>query len=235
MSEAANPSPEKRDDLSTEKIYVGDTETTGLTSPIGVMELAYVEINDRMEILSEFVTLVNPGRLAEPEAIEVHGITDEEVSQAVSLDVAMAPLQGSPVVFIGHNVQFDLRLVGGYLDLVGKVCTLALARQYLPQSPNHRLGTIRDYLGLPNFEAHRALGDAHTSLNILRRILVDHGLTLNQVIQRQAKPRMLSVMPFGKHKGTALVMVPQQYRRWLLEQGNLDQDLLYSLQQLENL
>ena len=217
-------------------LAVLDTETTGLTAPIGVVELAYVFINPEMEVLSEHCLLVNPGRPIEPGATGVHSIEDHHVADAPPLEGALAPLAALPgVIRIGHNIQFGLKPVGPHISTVGSVCTLALARQYLPGAPNHRLGTVQEYLGLPSFEAHRALGDVITSLNVLRRILTDRDLSLEDVIQRQSKPRMLSLMPFGKHKGTPLIDVPRDYRAWLLGQGNLDQDLRYTLTQLEKL
>ena len=216
-------------------LVVLDTETTGLTAPIGVVELAWITINNQMEVLDECVTLVNPGRAIEPGAFGVHGISDEEVATAPSIERAIAPLVAGPVVVLNHNIAFDLRVVGSHLDVVGDVCTLALSRQYVTGAANHKLTTIRDHLGLPDFAAHRALGDAHTSLNILRRILNDHGLTLDQVIKRQSKPRMLSLMPFGKYGGRPVVDVPKDYRQWLLNAGNLDKDLEYTLRKLESL
>ena len=215
-----------------------DTETTGLTAPIGVVELAWVEINMEMEVISEFDTLVNPGRDIEPGAQAVHGISAEEVANAPSLESAIAPLVGRPLVVLGHNIAFDLRIVGPHLDVVGDVCTLALSRQYLRSTPervllNHKLTTVREFLGLPCLDAHRALGDTHTSLNVLRRILHDHNLTLDKIIKRQAKPRLLHTMPFGKHAGLTLSLVPLEYRRWLMNAGNLDKDLAYSLRKLD--
>ena len=221
--------------MNSLNIVVIDFETTGLTPPVCAVEFAYVRISEQMDVLDEYVTLVNPGRPIEPGAIGVHGITEEEVADAITIEQAIAPLQNLPCVLIAHNLPFDLRIAGPHLDVVGEVCTLALSRQYVTGAANHKLTTIRDHLGLPDFAAHRALGDAHTSLNILRRILNDHGLTLDQVIKRQSKPRMLSLMPFGKYGGRPVVDVPKDYRQWLLNAGNLDKDLEYTLRKLESL
>ncbi len=222
----------------TPSIACIDFETTGLTPPIGAVEFAYVLINEAMEVISEACTLVNPKREIEPGAQAVHGISAEDLVGAPTLEEAIRPLQGTPIVLIAHNLPFDIKIAGPHLDVVGEVCTLALSRQYLRGTPdrpllNHKLTTVRDFLGLPNYEAHRALGDTHTSLNVLRRILHDHGLTLDKIIKRQAKPRLLHTMPFGKHAGMVLSQVPLEYRRWLLGAGNLDKDLAYSLRKLD--
>jgi uncharacterized protein (DUF3820 family) len=46
---------------------------------------------------------------------------------------------------------------------------------------------------------------------------------------------MLSLMPFGKYGGRPVVDVPRDYRQWLLNAGNLDKDLEYTLRKLESL
>jgi DNA polymerase III epsilon subunit-like protein len=147
----------------------------------------------------------------------------------------MAPLSNQDVVLIAHNLPFDYKIASPYVTVVGEVCTLALARQYIRGSANHKLGTLREFFALPDLGAHRALGDVHTCLNVLRRILHDHGLTLDQVIKRQSKPRMLLTMPFGKFKDKPVADIPMDYRRWLLSAGNLDKDLRYTLEQLERI
>ncbi|MFK5165208.1 3'-5' exonuclease, partial [Propionibacterium freudenreichii] len=92
---------------------------------------AYVRISEQMDVLDEYVTLVNPGRPIEPGAIGVHGITEEEVADAITIEQAIAPLQNLPCVLVAHNLPFDLRIAGPHLEVVGEVCTLALSRQYV--------------------------------------------------------------------------------------------------------
>lgn len=217
------------------KLLVLDTETTGLSDPIRVVELAYLEVDEQLNVLSEYSALIKPDRAIEPGAIGVHGITDADVADAITLEEALAPLAGQSVIVMGHNIQFDLRLVAHHLEVVGELCTLALARQFITDSVNCKLSTLQAHCNLPNLEAHRALGDAFTSLNLLRWMLARYRLDLKTHIKRQELPRMLHVMPYGKHKGTPILQVPRSYRQWLLRAGNLDKDLRYTLKKLENL
>lgn len=217
------------------KLIVLDTETTGLSDPIEVVELAYLEVDDQLAVLNEVSSFVRPNRAIEPGAFKVHGISDADVADAPELVDVLAPLAGEEVIVMGHNIGFDLRLVSHHLQVVGQLCTLALARQFITDSVNCKLSTLQEHCGLPNLEAHRALGDAFTALNLLRWMLVRYGLTLQTHIKRQELPRMLHVMPYGKHKGKLITQVPRLYRQWLLGAGNLDQDLRYTLKKLENL
>ena len=216
-------------------LLVIDTETTGLRPPIGVVEVAWVEMDSGLESIGEFSALVNPGLPIEPGAQAVHGICIDMVATAPPIGEVLIPWAGKPVILAAHNLPYDLRLVGPHLAVVGEVCTLALSRQYYPKAPNHKLTTMQAYLGLPEFTAHRALGDVQTTHRLLQRIVRDHGLVFDLIVQRQALPRMLLTMPFGKHKGDTITEVPPAYRRWLLESGNLDKDLRYTLTTLEHL
>ncbi len=88
-----------------------DIETTGL-EPLHdrVTEIGAVRITAAGEIVSEFETLVNPGRPIPPFVQSLTGITDELVRDAPTVTEAGARLlqfAGSDVL-IGHNVGFDL-------------------------------------------------------------------------------------------------------------------------------
>lgn len=218
--------------------YLGlDTETTGLDDPIKVVELAMVKLDDQLNVLETHDTLVCPGRPINEGAWGVHGISDDMVANEKPLDECfpewLAP--DEEAVVIGHNCQFDLKLVGYKLNLVGQICTLSLARQHVHGCVNHKLGTVRDFLGLPKLDEHRALGDTLTSIAILKYIMGTTGLTLSTLVKRQAKPRMILMMPWGKFKGRLITDIEPSYRDWLLDKGNLDPDLRYTLEQLRNL
>ena len=60
-------------------------------------------------------------------------------------------------------------------------CTLLLARRLLPAAPNHQLGTLTRWAGLPaTGQAHRALADAEMAANLMGHLTqvlrVQHGL-----------------------------------------------------------
>ncbi|MEM0897244.1 MAG: exonuclease domain-containing protein [Verrucomicrobiota bacterium] len=117
-------------------------------------------------------------------ARKVHGITDEDIADAPSL-VSLWPeissrLRGIPVVAHGAGTEkrflraFPLHGFGPWID------TLTLAREALPQLPDHSLATVTGALGLegelrdnlPDLDWHDALFDALAALLVARELKV---------------------------------------------------------------
>lgn len=207
-----------------------DTETVGLKKPAeasGVVSVAYLQINpETLEITDEFYSLVNPGCPIEPDAQAIHGISAEAVADKPYLHELFRISE--PTIAIGHNHSFDARFLDDQYDnKVGAYCTLAGARAVYRTAPNHKLQTLADFLGLERGAAHNALGDCHTTLHLLRRIVADSGRSLEQLVKAAAKPKHVHVMPFGAHKGKKLADLPLQYIRWF-DDREVDPDLRYS-------
>jgi DNA polymerase III epsilon subunit-like protein len=139
------------------------------------------------------------------------------------------------VVWVTGNCSYDLRVIGEHIELLaGDLCTLALSRSHIKGTTNHKLATLQAELGLSKQESHTALGDCRTTLELLRYISKLTGKNLRQLIGAATVPKMVQKMPFGKHKGKAMVDVPVGYRRWLLEEGDdLHRDLRYTLERLK--
>jgi exodeoxyribonuclease X len=78
--------------------------------------------------------------------------------------------------------------------------------------------------------SHGAMTDVEDCLDLLYKCVNLTEGTLPMLMELQSKPRLIKVMPFGKHKGTPLVDIPRSYIIWLLKQDNLDPDLLYSIE-----
>lgn len=213
---------------------VNDVESVGLNPPAapasGVVEVAWALIDPiSLLVTDEFVSLVNPGCEIAPQASAIHGIYEHHLVDAKPLEEVFA-IKG-PTVSIGHNTSFDLKfLAPHYENLVGSLCTLSLARQYVKGSANHKLGTLADHLGLKKGVAHSAMGDVHTTVELLRYLVNESGRTLEQLVAAARKPKIIHQMPFGKHKGMMVMDLPLSYVRWFLEQ-EIDHDLRKSLEQ----
>lgn len=120
-------------------------------------------------------------------AQKVHGITRDDLRGAPTLGSlwpqVRSALGGRVVIAHGTGTEkrflraFPLHGFGPWLD------TVTLARRFLPDLPDHSLGTICDALGLteevaalvPAGQWHHALFDAVASLLIVRRLIVDLG------------------------------------------------------------
>ena len=159
-----------------------DVETTGLYAGWGdrICEVAVVVCRGEEE-LCRFVSLVNPGRPISAGASAVNGLSDAQVRDAPSFsavagEVWAALAAGLPVA---HNAPFDLSFLApelagaGYAPPAdGAIDTLALARRLLPPWQRCGLPALAAHFGIvaPG-GAHRALADALTTRELLRRLL----------------------------------------------------------------
>ena len=153
--------------METPLIFL-DTETATFDGPPYLLELGAVRVVDG-EAVDQFESLVCPDVPIAPEASEFHGIGDEQVRQAPIVGDVLERFHewaGDDWMF-AHNAAFDARVLGyeyaraGLRPPSGRVLdTLSLARRFLPEAPNHKLGTLVEFLDLEVGALHRALEDA---------------------------------------------------------------------------
>jgi len=155
-----------------------DVETTGLRPDLGdrVVEIAVVRAQGPKEA-ARFVSLVNPQRRLNPEAMRVNGITPDMVADApVFSDLVdqLLPLIDD-VVLVCHNAPFDMGFMETELRRSGApiwdgvvLDTLAFARRQYWFRRNS-LSAIAYQLNIRIPGAHRALADALTTQAIFRR------------------------------------------------------------------
>lgn len=148
-----------------------DTETTGLDPADGhrMVEVACVELVNRQLTGRHLHLYLNPDRDSDPEALAVHGLTTEFLSQHPRFeDVAhqlVDYVKGADVII--HNAPFDLRFLDAELARIGlpafeTLCdkvtdSLAYAREIHPGRRNN-LDALCDRYGISN--AHRTLHGA---------------------------------------------------------------------------
>jgi exodeoxyribonuclease X len=209
-----------------------DTETASLQG--GVVEIAWVDIDEDLNVQHTFGSFVNPERSIEPAASSIHGIFDVDVATKPILSEFKPQWGAEPAKVIGHNVAFDIRMLNRTFPVDGTLCTLSLARKLVPNSENHRLQTLRQLFNIPENTAHSASGDIQTTLEVLRNLVTLSGVPLSTLWERAQVPKMVMRMPFGKYKGVAMLKVPPVYRNWLKQQDNLDKNLKFTLDKLEN-
>lgn len=124
-----------------------DTETTGLDPADGhrIVEVAAIELIDRLPTGRNFQTYLDPERDVPEEARRVHGLTREFLAGhptfAEAADELLAFLAESPLVI--HNAAFDLRFLNAELTRLRRepiassrvVDTLLLAQRRFPGAP----------------------------------------------------------------------------------------------------
>lgn len=220
------------------KIIVADTETSGLTEQDGPCEIAWLEINEDFQVISEVRSLIDPEVPIKASASGIHGITDSDVVDAPTLkeffhEVMNDPFTGFDLVFVAHNAPFDWKFFEPYVpNHHGTIDTLRLARHVYPDAENHKLQTLRYMHKLDGGDAHSAMGDVRVCLGLLKRVAEVEGLGIRELISLSYTPIDVQYMPFGKHKGAALSSLPGHYVKWLLNLDNIDDDLRLSLEKL---
>jgi DNA polymerase III epsilon subunit-like protein len=145
-----------------------DTELASASGAPHVIELGAVRVVHG-EVVDHFVSLVRPAVPIDPEASAVHGLSDDDVASAEPASDVLPRF----VAWLGddwmaaHNSTFDARALAFEFARAGLAApeqpvldSLRLARRFLPESPDHRLETLCDHLGLEEGEHHRALPDA---------------------------------------------------------------------------
>ena len=159
---------------------VVDVETTGLDPRSDrIVEVAVVRCDPTGRAVSEWSTLVDPGR--DPGPTGVHGITPADLAGAPRwAEVAGAladQLEGTIVA--AHNLDFDLAFLAAEEHRTHRpgpagpgLCTMALDRALRPgRSEGYSLAACATAAGVSQPSAHRALADARVTAELLRALL----------------------------------------------------------------
>jgi len=212
--------------------YIIDTETASLQG--GVVELAWLKVDAELNVVDSMCSRCNPERPIDPGAQAIHGISDADVANMPTLGILAASFT-EPIYFIAHNASFDKRMLKGHIEADKTLCSLALSRQFIKGTTNNKLATLQAELNLPPQPSHTALGDVLTVRDLLLHLLPLTGVDLWTLFDRAAAPRILNVMPWGKHKDVPMLRVPREYRAWLSSLTDLDSDLAYTIEKIKNL
>jgi DNA polymerase III epsilon subunit family exonuclease len=166
-------------------LAVLDFETTGLIpgKDDRIVEVGVVRMDpERGGRWSEtrFESLVNPERAIPGRVVKIHGISDSMVRTAPRFE-QVAPelvsiLEGAVVV--GHNVPFDLaflmrecRRSGVATPVLGPVIDTLQVSRHVFGFYRCNLVALAERMGIAHRRAHTALGDAQTTLFVLRKML----------------------------------------------------------------
>ncbi|MDI1231672.1 MAG: DNA polymerase III subunit epsilon [Methylobacter sp.] len=168
----------------TNRLVVLDTETTGLNPQEGhrIIEIGCVELVNRRLTGKRFHTYINPERIIDDGAIEVHGITNQFLEDKPSFaDIVkdfIAFIQGAELVI--HNAPFDVGFInyefsrlnnqaGTVADYSKVFDTLTYARKKHPGQRNSLDALCKRY-GIDN--SHRDLHGALLDAEILADVFL---------------------------------------------------------------
>ncbi len=210
-----------------------DVEATDKNDAV-LIEAASLDVTSLtpFDVGNPWVQRYNPGKPISLGALATHHIMDEEL---VSCPPSTSfKLPAGTKYLIGHNIDFDWVAIGS--PEVKRICTLALARSLWPDLDSHtqsallyffERNTARDQLR----NAHSALADVWICSKIVGQIIQKlHPSSLDAFWEMSEKARIPTIMPFGKHKGEAINLVPSDYKQWMLRQDNVSPYLRKALE-----
>ncbi len=168
-----------------------DFETTGMSPDYGACptEIAVVLVREGL-IVDRYQSLMNGNTWIPPFIQSLTGITNAMVRKAPPMGQVMndAIEFAADYPLVAHNASFDRKFWDDALEQQGKerqqefLCSMLMARRVFPQAPNHKLGTLVNYLRLPmTGQFHRALADAEATAHLF--------IKMQQVIQDKLKLR----------------------------------------------
>lgn len=200
-----------------------DTETTGLDKMEDrLIEIGCIELDNHFPTGRTFHTYINPqGRKVHPEALAVHGISNEKLADKpafpVIADDFLAFTNGA--VLIAHNAMFDLEFINAELRRIGQlpisvdriIDTLGLARRKHPIGPNSLDALCKRY-GIDNSRRtlHGALLDSEILVDIYIELIGGKQGTLdfNNISSNVTKELKISSDEAVSAKSCRTVMLP---------------------------
>ena len=161
---------------------VFDTETTGLEFKNDrVIEIGGIELLNHFPTGRSFHVYINPGdRRVHPDALAVHGITDEFLKDKPTFDQIVDEMLEffDGARWVAHNATFDMSFINAEFERLRRppvpgdlvVDTLALARRKHPMRPNSLDALCRRY-GIDN--SHRTRHGALLDSELLAEVYIE--------------------------------------------------------------
>ena len=180
------------------KIIFFDLETTGLNPQIDhIIEFGAYATNIHANEMFSFQTFVNIHKHVPPFITKLTRIDDNLIRTGMETKQLLEQLHqiiGKHDILVAHNgIHFDLQFLNHWCDYyhIAKfdnpfIDTLYLARFFLPELPNHKLGTVCKHFMI-NYDAfnvaHRADADAKYLCDVFWKLMQLHPDLWNYPLQ----------------------------------------------------
>lgn len=162
--------------LNEASFCVVDLETTGgRAGPGTIIEIgAYRMVGRRM--VESFETLVRPQGPIPRFISGLTSISNEMVTAAPPIEKVLPAFRDflGPSVLVAHNAMFDFSFLNFEFRRIFGIglrnpilCTLRMARRFVPSLKRRRLDLLAEHFGLSTAGRHRGLGDARMAAEIL--------------------------------------------------------------------
>lgn len=216
--------------MSSQHFLVFDVETLGEKPPAAIIELGWTSVELLLpEAEGENLSVVfgemegnalfgiPEGQVMTADNRAVHHIHPHLLRDEPLFDVAEwggAALNDTEYL-VAHNADFEKQ----WLEPLGLpwICTYKCALRAWPEAPSHSNQALKYWLDHEDSPAyyppHRALPDAKVTAQTLWRLLLIH--PVETLLQWSSEPRLVTRLPFGKHKGTLIRDAPGDYLDWV--------------------
>jgi len=183
------------------RLVVIDTETVINEDQLHTVSVATVTCRGGF-LRGKWQTHINPGVPADEESVRIHGLTDDLLEDEATFDEiaptlldALTSRNGEQVVFVSHNVAFDLTALrsdlhrhGLELPDLAVIDTMGLLPSVAGVVPNSRsLADLCNSLGVVRARAHDAMYDAvmcaEATVELLDRVAATYP-TMQDLIDR---------------------------------------------------
>lgn len=218
----------------TIRIRTIDFETTGMPedSVKAICEVGWTDVLvGAIAISSTRSYLVNPGHPIPPQTRAVHHISDFDVRNAATPDIAMRDLMtdmGEDDLFAAHNCKFEQAFFGGG----GRrwICTMQCAKHVWPDAPGYANHALRYWLDIDSdfsfsedraMPPHRAGPDTYVTAYLVAHLLRER--SIEELVRLTTTPVIMTgPIRFGKHKGTDWKDLPWDYLDWIANKSDMD-------------
>jgi DNA polymerase-3 subunit epsilon len=208
--------------LDDARFTVVDLETTGgRAGPGTIIEIGAWKMQGR-RMVESFQSLVRPYRAIPRFIVGLTSISNEMVRDAPPVEQVLPAFREflGDSVMVAHNAAFDF----SFLDFEFRrifgiglnnpvLCTLRMARRFMPSLKRRRLDALAEHFGLSTDGRHRGLGDARMAAEILSiflemaekmglgrldRLIDDHQRgAAGRRIERHLPPEEIAALPLA--------------------------------------
>lgn len=165
--------------IESGRVIIFDVESTGLdVTKDEIIQIAAIELKEG-QVVQSFERFIKPLKSVGHAAL-VHGFSDEflQLHGHAARDVFkefLTFIDGA--VLVGHNVQYDLKIVRSHMHRVGLSFdgalgyydTLDIVRRLYPQLKNHKLDTVSEFIGVDHEPTHNAMDDILATKDVLMK------------------------------------------------------------------
>ncbi|WP_136464979.1 exonuclease domain-containing protein [Flagellimonas onchidii] len=134
---------------------------------------------DGNQIVDEYTSLINPQCPIPFYITGLTGIDDQMVQNAPIFEQVSETIlkMTEGCIFVAHSVNFDYGVIKEEFRQIGvdfvrkKLCTVRLSRRLIPGLHSYSLGKLCSAIQIPLTDRHRARGDAHATVLLLKKLL----------------------------------------------------------------